>query len=256
MKKIRIGSGAGYAGDRIEPAVELMEKGNLDYIIFECLAERTVAIGQQDKEKDPSKGYNQLLDYRMEKILPLMAKNKVKVITNMGAANPVSAAERTCEIARKLGVSGLKIACVTGDDITDELDKYENETVLEDGTLLKEKKDVLISANVYMGAEGITKALEEGADLVITGEGQLDGQTVMGKAPIGVAKLSKEYGKPVLAFSGCVTKDASTCNAAGIDAFFPIMRSVVSLEEAMDVKNAAENMTDTVEQAFRLFLLQ
>lgn len=94
------------------------------------------------------------------------------------------------------------------------------------------------------------------ADLVITGEGQLDGQTVMGKAPIGVAKLSKEYGKPVLAFSGCVAKDASACNAAGIDAFFPILRSVVSLEEAMDVKNAAENMTDTVEQAFRLFLLQ
>ena len=94
------------------------------------------------------------------------------------------------------------------------------------------------------------------ADLVITGEGQLDGQTVMGKAPIGVAKLSKEYGKPVLAFSGCVTKDASACNAAGIDAFFPILRSVVSLEEAMDVKNAAENMADTVEQAFRLFLLQ
>ena len=94
------------------------------------------------------------------------------------------------------------------------------------------------------------------ADLVITGEGQLDGQTVMGKAPIGVAKLSKEYGKPVLAFSGCVTKDASTCNAAGIDAFFPILRSVVSLEEAMDIENAAENMTDTVEQAFRLFLLQ
>lgn len=94
------------------------------------------------------------------------------------------------------------------------------------------------------------------ADLVITGEGQLDGQTVMGKAPIGVAKLSKEYGKPVLAFSGCVAKDASACNAAGIDAFFPILRSVVSFEEAMDVKNAAENMTDTVEQAFRLFLLQ
>ena len=94
------------------------------------------------------------------------------------------------------------------------------------------------------------------ADLVITGEGRLDGQTVMGKAPIGVAKLSKEYCKPVLAFTGCGTKDASACNAAGIDAFFPILRSVVSLEEAMDVKNAAENMTDTVEQAFRLFLLQ
>ena len=68
MKKIRIGSGAGYAGDRIEPAVELMEKGNLDYIIFECLAERTVAIGQQDKEKDPSKGYNHQLHCRLNAV--------------------------------------------------------------------------------------------------------------------------------------------------------------------------------------------
>ena len=93
------------------------------------------------------------------------------------------------------------------------------------------------------------------SDLAITGEGRLDGQTVMGKAPIGVARLAKEYDKPVIAFSGCVTKDASACNAAGIDAFFPVLRSVVSLEEAMDVKNAAENMADTVEQAFRLFLL-
>ena len=88
MKKVRIGSGAGYAGDRIEPAVELMEKGDLDYIIFECLAERTVAIGQQDKETDPEKGYNRLLEYRMEYILPAMVKNRVRVITNMGAANP------------------------------------------------------------------------------------------------------------------------------------------------------------------------
>ena len=93
------------------------------------------------------------------------------------------------------------------------------------------------------------------ADLVITGEGQLDGQTVMGKAPIGVAKLSKEYGKPVLAFSGCVTKDASACNAAGIDAFFPILRNVVSLDEAMHTDNAMTNMTDTVEQVFRTIQL-
>ena len=96
--------------------------------------------GSRTKRKIRRRVTTKLLDYRMEKILPLMAKNKVKVITNMGAANPVSAAERTCEIARKLGVGGLKIACVTGDDITDELDKYENEKVLEDGTLLKEKK--------------------------------------------------------------------------------------------------------------------
>ncbi len=90
------------------------------------------------------------------------------------------------------------------------------------------------------------------ADLVITGEGRLDGQTVMGKAPIGVAKLAKQFGKPVVGLSGCVTRDASACNAAGIDAFFPILRSVVSLEEAMSSETASENMKDTAEQVFRL----
>ena len=90
------------------------------------------------------------------------------------------------------------------------------------------------------------------SDIVITGEGRLDGQTVMGKAPIGVAKIAKEYGKPVIAFAGCVTKDATACNESGIDAFFPILRGVVTLDEAMKAENAAANMSDTVEQAFRL----
>ena len=90
------------------------------------------------------------------------------------------------------------------------------------------------------------------ADLVITGEGCLDGQTVFGKAPIGVAKTAKQYCKPVLAFSGCVTSDASACNAAGIDAFFPILRTVTSLEEAMAPHQAMKNMEDSVEQVFRV----
>mgnify|MGYP002244266369 CR=1 FL=1 len=81
--------------------------------------------GSRTKRKIRRRVITSCLTTEWKKLLPLMAKNKVKVITNMGAANPVSAAERTCEIARKLGVSGLKIACVTGDDITDELDKYE-----------------------------------------------------------------------------------------------------------------------------------
>ena len=90
------------------------------------------------------------------------------------------------------------------------------------------------------------------ADLVVTGEGRLDAQTVMGKAPIGVAEIAKKYGKKVIAFSGCVTEDAVECNNHGIDAYFPILRSVVSLEEAMDSKNARKNMVETVEQVFRL----
>ena len=94
------------------------------------------------------------------------------------------------------------------------------------------------------------------ADIVITGEGRLDGQTVMGKAPIGVASIAKKYGKLVLAFSGCVTDDAIACNEAGIDAFFPILRGVVSLQEAMDHDNAEKNMIATVEQVFRLIRYQ
>lgn len=90
------------------------------------------------------------------------------------------------------------------------------------------------------------------ADVVITGEGRLDGQSNMGKAPIGVARLAKKYNKPVIAFSGCVTDDAAVCNQYGIDAFFPILRTPCSLEEAMDCDNAYTNLRNTAEQVFRL----
>ena len=90
------------------------------------------------------------------------------------------------------------------------------------------------------------------ADIVVTGEGRLDGQTVMGKAPIGVAQIAKKYDKTVIAFSGCVTEDAALCNDAGIDAFFPILRGVVTLEEAMSRETAEKNMIATAEQVFRL----
>lgn len=89
------------------------------------------------------------------------------------------------------------------------------------------------------------------ADIVLTGEGRLDGQTVMGKAPIGVAEIAKKYGKPVIAFAGCVTKDANVCNTKGIDAYFPILQDVVTLEEAIVAENAKHNMAATAEQVFR-----
>ena len=94
------------------------------------------------------------------------------------------------------------------------------------------------------------------ADIVITGEGRLDGQTAMGKAPVGVARLAKKYHKPVLAFAGSVTKEATECNKNGIDAFFPILRRISSLEEAMNPQNAKENLADTAEQVFRLWAVK
>lgn len=90
------------------------------------------------------------------------------------------------------------------------------------------------------------------ADIVITGEGRLDGQTVMGKAPIGVAGIAKKYQKPVIAFSGCVAEDATACNQHGIDAFFPILRTVTTLDDAMCPETARKNMVAAVEQVFRL----
>lgn len=115
----------------------------------------------------------------------------------------------------------------------------------------------------YMNAElrsGVQIVLEEtkleeyvkDADIVVTGEGCLDGQSVMGKAPIGVAALAKKHHKKVIAFAGCVTEDAKVCNQNGIDAFFPILRNVVTREESMHTDNARRNMTDTAEQVFRL----
>src|SRR3954471_3306769 len=97
---IRIGSGAGFSGDRLEPAVVLAEKGQLDYLVLECLAERTIALAQKRKLSNPNLGYDPLLEKRMELLLPIISKNKVRLITNMGAANPVGAAEMVVKMAK------------------------------------------------------------------------------------------------------------------------------------------------------------
>lgn len=169
MKRIRIGCGAGCSFDRIEPAVELLEKGKLDYIIFECLAERTIADNQLQKLKNPKKGYTPMLEERMRAILPLLKKQKTKLITNMGAANTVEAVNVIKEVCRDLNIAGLKIAYQLGDDITDQLQEYENEDLVGEDKKVKDIIDRTISANVYFGCEGIKEALDNSADIVITG---------------------------------------------------------------------------------------
>lgn len=114
-----------------------------------------------------------------------------------------------------------------------------------------------LNASLTPGIELVLNAVElekeiRDADIVVTGEGCIDRQTAMGKAPVGVAKLAKKYGAKVIAFAGSVTEDAGDCNAAGIDAFFPIVRGITSLKEAMSPENAKRNMAATVEQVFRL----
>ena len=104
---------------------------------------------------------------------------------------------------------------------------------------------------LILNAVGLEQELSD-ADVVVTGEGRLDFQTAMGKAPVGVAKLAKKHHAKVIAFAGSVTKEAAACNKEGIDAFFPILRNVCTLAEAMDPATAKANMTATAEQVFRL----
>ncbi len=168
MRTIRIGSGAGYSGDRIEPAVELAEKGEIQYLVFECLGERTVALAQQARMKNPDGGYDPLLEERMRAVLPLCAARGIKIVTNMGAANPVAAARKTAEIARSLGLASLKIAAIIGDDVLDACKARDLPIMEFDGTI-KQLGNRLLSANAYLGAEPMAEALSGGADIVITG---------------------------------------------------------------------------------------
>jgi len=167
MRTIRIGAGAGYSGDRIEPAVELAERGELDYLVFECLAERTIALAQQARKTDPAAGFDPLLAARMQAVLPICRAKNIKIITNMGAANPVAAAEATRSIARRHGLSGLKIAAVTGDDVLHAAKAAD--VALDIGGTISNLDNRVVSANAYIGARSIADALAAGADIVITG---------------------------------------------------------------------------------------
>ena len=166
-RSIRIGAGAGFSGDRIDPALELAEHGAIQYLVFECLAERTIALAQLARQRDPEAGYDRLLAARMQAVLPACRRQGIKIVTNMGAANPLAAARRIAEVARGLGLGGLKVAALTGDDVADAL--RGTETPLEEGGTVAGLGNRLVSANAYLGAAPIAEALAGGAEVVVTG---------------------------------------------------------------------------------------
>src|SRR6201999_2964785 len=168
MRTIRIGSGAGYSGDRIEPALELAEKGDIQYLVFECLGERTVALAQQARLKNPESGFDPLLEERMHAVLPICAAKGIKIVTNMGAANPLAAARKTAAIAASMGLPRLKVAAVTGDDVLEACQQRDLPVMEFEGTI-RQLGNRLISANAYLGAGPMAEALAGGADIVITG---------------------------------------------------------------------------------------
>ena len=163
----RIGTGAGFSADRLGPAVDLARRGDLDVMVLECLGERTVAFAHRDRIADPRRGYNPQLEQRMRALLPVCRAAGTAIITNMGAANPRAAAARTHEIARELGLSGLKIACIEGDDVSKSVPP-EQPLMDEPGTVADIGRPI-VGMNAYLGADAILPALEAGADVVIGG---------------------------------------------------------------------------------------
>lgn len=171
--KIKIASGQGFWGDLLEAPVQQVTKGNVDYLVMDYLAEVTMSILQKQKNRNPNLGYARDLPELMKKILPICVDKKIKVITNGGGVNPVACADAILKIAVELNIDKLSIAVILGDDIKDRVDEIIDSGAelnnMETGEPIKIIKDKILSANVYFGAAPIVKALEQGADIVITG---------------------------------------------------------------------------------------
>jgi len=165
--RFRLGTGAGFSADRLDPAVDLVRDGDLDAIVFECIGERTLAFGHRDRITNPEKGYNPLLERRLRAVLPDCFANETTLITNMGVANPDAAAGLALDVARDLGFRGRRIAAVGGDDVTDLIT---SDTELDQpGLTVGNVGRTLVGANAYLGADAILPALEAEADVIITG---------------------------------------------------------------------------------------
>ena len=163
MKTLRIGAGAGFAGDRIDPAVDLARRGRLHYLVFECLAERTIALAQLARHSGRGSGFDPMLPERMQAVLPHCAANRTRIVSNMGAANPRAAAAETAAIARRLGLAGLRIAWIEGDDV---LDRLPPDLV---PTLALDPRERLLSANAYLGIEPLLECLRQQPHVILTG---------------------------------------------------------------------------------------
>lgn len=182
---MRIGCGAGFSADRLGPACDLVARGRLDVIIFECVGERTLAFAHRDRRLDPGRGYNAQLEQRMRRILPLCRANGTRLVTNMGAANPKAAAAATLRIARELGLAGMRVAYVLGDEVTEALGP---DTPLWEGGTVGQVGLQLVGANAYLGSDALLPALEAGADVVIAGR--------VADPALVLAPLRQRYGWP------------------------------------------------------------
>lgn len=167
--RLRIGAGAGFAGDRVEPAVELAERGEVDYLVFECLAERTIARETLAMRRGEGDGTGPGLEERLAAALPACAAAGARVVSNMGAANPRAAARKAAEIAAASGAADPRCAVLLGDDASAAVAARPGLVLMESGEPLESILPRMAAANAYLGADGVRDALATGAPVVIAG---------------------------------------------------------------------------------------
>lgn len=166
---IRVGVGAGMADDRIAPGVQLLETAQLDYLVCECLAERTIARETLERRRNPSHGYTPMLETRMKAFLPQCRDRGVRLVTNMGAANPLAAARAILREGAALGWNDMRCAAVLGDDVADRLRLHPELMLTDADEPLEALLPRMASANAYLGADAVRDALDTGAHAVVTG---------------------------------------------------------------------------------------
>jgi hypothetical protein len=172
-ERIRIASGQGFWGDLLTAPIDQVTKGPLDYMMMDYLAEVTMSIMQKQKRKDPKLGYAKDLVQLLQEILPICVERNIKIITNGGGVNPIACSEAILEASKSLGIRGLKVGVVLGDDILGRIDELDRRSInlknMETGESLDSIRSRLQSANVYFGAFPIVEALQGGAQIVVTG---------------------------------------------------------------------------------------
>jgi len=190
MKTIRIGGALGFWGDRTDALMDLLRGGPLDYIIMDYLAEITMSILQKQRQKNPGMGYAHDFVPLVRESLPLLRKNRVRLIADAGGLNPLGCAEALVNVARDAGCPGMKIGVVYGDDLMPHLESFARMGIdlrhFETGASEKEIPGPILSANAYFGAFPIAEALDRGADIVVTGR--------VNDAALALGPLIHEFG--------------------------------------------------------------
>src|SRR6202158_2619398 len=166
---VRVGSGPGPSDDRLVPALELAERGDIDYLIFECLAERTGSRENLARSKDPELGYSPSLNARLRMVLPTCLRKGIRIVSSRGAATPLGGARATRKEAADLGLGDVAVAVVLGDDVSSIVKHRGELTLIENGEPLESILPKMISANAYLGADVVCEALNTGAPIVLSG---------------------------------------------------------------------------------------